>query len=101
MLSFPLSVRQIFSILDPISLIPSVVLRFYGALSLGFGVIGTCGEITTPPLDDQWIEKNRLDGFIVKRKDVLSTGGKSDGCGTSSSSNSKNDLGSTSTSLLT
>ena len=46
-------------------------------------MIGTYGEIT-PPLDDQWIEKNRLEGFIVKRKDVLSTGGKSDGCGTSS-----------------
>ena len=81
-------------------LIPSVVLRFYGALSLGFGMIGTCGEIT-PLLDDQWIEKNRLGGFIVKRKDVLSTGGKSGRCGTSSSSNSEDDLGLTSTSLLT
>ena len=48
-------------------LIPSVVLRFYGALSLGFGMIGTCGEIT-PLLDDQWIEKNRLGGFIVMSK---------------------------------
>ena len=103
MLSFPLLVRQIFSILDPIRvvvLIPSVVLRFYGALSLGFGVIRTCGEIT-PPLDDQWIEKNRLKGFIEKRKYVLSTGGKFDRCGTLSSSNSKDDLGSTSTLLLT
>ena len=104
MSSFPLSVRQIFSILDLIRvvvLIPSVVLRFYGALSLGFGVIGTCGEIT-PPLDDQWIERRIVSGgFIVKRKDVLSTSGKSDECGTSSSSNSRDDLGSTSTSLFT
>ena len=95
-------VRQIFSILDPIRvvvLIPSVVLRFYGALSLGFGVIGTCGEII-PPLDDQWIEKNHLGGFIVKRKDVLSTGGKSSGCGISSSYFG-DDLGSNSTLLLT